>query len=123
MKERKLSYDIKDLGFTQTWKKGYSFEFDATDLLTVDDDFRDMVIEDLLFKFRISLQSTLYNGMWGNSTAKEMKESLEDLVVGKKKNKKDLKDLSFDDFDLLKKSGMLWVFYPDAPENYEQIYI
>ena len=121
MKERKLFYDIKDLGFTQTWKKRYSFEFDAADLLTIDDDLRNMVIEDLLFKFRISLQSTLYGGIWGDSTAKEMKESLEDLVVGKRKNKKELKDLSFDDFDLLKKSGMLWEFFPESPDNWNEI--
>ena len=35
--------------------------------------------------------------------------------------KKDLKSLSKKEFEQLKKSGMLWEIYPDAPEFYEEI--
>jgi len=32
-----------------------------------------------------------------------------------------LKDLSKEDFELLKESGMLWEIFPDAPEFYEEV--
>lgn len=37
------------------------------------------------------------------------------------KNKKSLESLSEKDFNILKKSGFLWEFYPDAPSNYKDI--
>ena len=102
----------------QSWgKRKYSFKFDCIDLLSLDGDLRDIAIDDLLFEFRIALQSTLFHGgMWGRANSKEMKESVEDIT-----KKKRLEDLSIDDFDLLKKTGMLWEFYPDAPETYNEI--
>lgn len=32
-----------------------------------------------------------------------------------------LKDLSREEFELLKASGMMWELYPDAPDVYEDI--
>lgn len=34
---------------------------------------------------------------------------------------KTLKDLSFEDFEQLKRMGYLWEFYPEAPEFYSEI--
>lgn len=117
-KQNRLSSHIQDLGYApQSFNKRYSFTFDTIDILSVDDRMRDVLIEDLLFKFRIALQSSLYHGgIWGRGSGQEMKESLDDIT-----KKKELKDLSFDDFDLLKKTGMLWEFYPEAPNSWNDI--
>ena len=118
-KERKLNHRITDLGeIPLTWgKKQYQYKFDSIDLLTVGDNQRDILIDNLLFEFRIVLQSTLFNGgMWGESSSKEMKESLEDITKDRK-----LEDLSPNEFDLLKKSGMLWEIFPESPNSYNDI--
>ena len=118
-KERKLNHKLTDLGEVPfSWdKKQYQYKFDSIDLLTVGENLRDILIDNLLFEFRITLQSTLFNGgMWGESSSKEIKESLEDITKDKK-----LKDLSPDDFDLLKKSGMLWEIFPESPDSYNDI--
>lgn len=36
-------------------------------------------------------------------------------------NEKKLTELTRYEFSILEKSGMLWVFYPEAPEFYDEI--
>jgi len=118
-KEKKLNHRLTDLGeISFTWgKKQYHYKFDSVDLLTVSDNLRDTLIDNLLFEFRITLQSTLFNGgMWGECSSEQMKESIEDVTKDRK-----LEDLSPDEFDLLKKSGMLWEIYPESPNFYNDI--
>ena len=36
-------------------------------------------------------------------------------------NKKQLQNLTRHEFDLLKLTGFLWEFYPNAPESYDEL--
>ena len=119
--KRRLSSSIKDKGYEQSPafsnKKMYSYEFRCPDILLTDDGRRDDVIDQILFEFKLKLQSSLFGGCWGHGTSEELKHSLKKEKYGKKK----LVKLSYEDFTFLKSSGMLWEFYPEAPERWEEI--
>jgi len=120
--KKHLSWSIKDNGYENSPlspmsdKKEYTYKFKFPDLLLIGNEQRELVIDQLVFEFRLALQSTLYGGCWGNGDLNEM------IKWNKKEfKKKKLEDLSSDDFKYLKQSGMLWEIYPDAPENWDDI--
>ena len=39
-----------------------------------------------------------------------------------RKMMKKLEDVTLEEFESLKQSGMLWEFYPDAPENWDETF-
>jgi hypothetical protein len=116
-RNRRLSSSIKDNGYEHgiSNKKMYTYQFRYPDILLIDDNRRDDVIDQIIFEFKLALQSTLFGGCWGHGTSTELKHSL------KKYGKRKLDKLDYDDFKYLKDTGMLWEFYPDSPSNWEEI--
>lgn len=119
LKNRKrLSYNIIDNGYIPlSYVKNYYYKFSSVDMLSLNNDKeKEILIDSLVFEFKLALQQSLYGGCWGHSEFTEFRNSVKSEFENKQ-----LENLTKENFNFLKSSGLLWVVFPEAPENWDEI--